>query len=144
MRTLPRLLLLPALAMILAACSTGDTSREVRTVVVSMSDEMRYDPAEFDFFVGETVRFEVTNAGSLRHEFFVSDVAGHEEHAAEMSGGGHGSMGADEPGLVSVEPGDTESLEYTFQAAGELMAACHEPGHYEAGMVAPISVHPRS
>jgi len=133
--------LIPVLALILAACSAGDPAGEVRTVPVSMSDDMRYDPAKFDFFAGETVRFEVTNAGSVRHELFISDIAGHEEHAAEMAEIDTDEMGHDEPGLVSVEPGARETLEYTFDEAGELLAACHEPGHYEAGMVAPISVH---
>ena len=134
--------LIPVLALILAACSAGDPAGEVRTVPVSMSDDMRYDPAKFDFFAGETVRFEVTNAGSVRHELFISDIAGHEEHAAEMAEIDADEMGHDEPGLVSVEPGATETLEYTFDEAGELLGACHEPGHYEAGMVVPISVHP--
>lgn len=138
------LLFIPILASILAACSAGNAGGEVRTVAVAMSDDMRYEPAGFDFFAGETVRFEVTNEGSVRHELLIADIAGHEEHAAEMAEGGHGSMAADEPGLVSVEPGDSETLEYTFETVGELLAACHEPGHYEAGMVAPISVHPES
>jgi uncharacterized cupredoxin-like copper-binding protein len=30
---------------------------------------------------------------------------------------------------VSVEPGETETFEYTFAEAGELLAGCHEPGH---------------
>lgn len=29
-----------------------------------------------------------------------------------------------------------------FDAAGELLVGCHEPGHYEVGMVVPITVHP--
>ncbi|MEJ7802348.1 MAG: hypothetical protein WKH68_03110 [Candidatus Limnocylindria bacterium] len=69
------------LGLVLAACSggAGSSSGEVRTVAVRMSDDMRYDPTEFDFFVGERVRFEVTNAGALRHELFIGDVVAHEE-----------------------------------------------------------------
>jgi len=137
-----RLLILPVVALVLAACSVGDPAGDVRTVAVSMSDDLRYDPGEFDFFAGQTVRFEVTNAGSVRHELFISDIAGQEEHAAEMAEMDPDEMGYDEPGLVSVEPGATETLEYRFDEAGELLGACHEPGHYEAGMVVPISVHP--
>ena len=140
------LLLIPALlilGLVLAACSggAGSSSGEVRTVAVRMSDSMRYDPAEFDFFVGETVRFEVTNAGAVRHELFIGDVAAHEEHAAEMAETGGATMGHDEAGGVSVEPGATETLEYSFEQGGELLAGCHEPGHYEAGMMADITVH---
>ena len=134
------LLLIPTLALIMAGCSVSDPSGAMRTVAVSMSDDMRYVPAEFEFVAGETVRFEVANAGSVRHEFYVADLAAQQEHAAEMTGDGHGTRGSDEPGLVSVEPGAIETLEYTFATAGELFAACHEPGHYEAGMIARISV----
>lgn len=41
---------------------------------------------------------------------------------------------------ISVDPGRTQSFEYTFGAPGELLAGCHEPGHYDAGMVAKITV----
>lgn len=34
----------------------------------------------------------------------------------------------------------TETLEYTFERAGEILAGCHEPGHYEAGMVTSMTV----
>jgi uncharacterized cupredoxin-like copper-binding protein len=138
------LLVTVLLALVLAACSggLGDSSGEVRSVAVSMTDDMGYDPTEFDFFAGETVRFEVTNGGAVRHEFFVGDVAAHHEHAAEMAETGESAMGHDEANGVSVEPGQTETLEMTFAEAGELLAGCHEPGHYEAGMVADITIHP--
>lgn len=130
------------LTVSLAACAGG--AGGARTVAVRMTDDMRYDPAEYDFFAGQTVRFEVTNAGSLRHEFFVGDVAAHEEHAEEMRSMAGSEMGHDEPTGVSVEPGQTELIEITFDAAGNLMAGCHEPGHFEAGMSAPIVIHPAS
>jgi uncharacterized cupredoxin-like copper-binding protein len=135
------LLVIALLALVLAACSggPGDSSGEVRSVAVSMTDDMGYDPTEFDFFAGETVLFEVTNEGAVRHEFFVGDVAAHEEHAAEM---GESGMGHGEANGVSVEPGQTEMLEITFADAGALLAGCHETGHYEAGMVANITIHP--
>ena len=134
-----------ASALLLAACSGGagpGNTGEVRTVAVRTSDDMRYDPAKFDFFAGDTVRFEVTNEGSLRHEFFVGDVAAQEEHAAEMRETDGSGMAHDDPNGVTVEPGETETLEITFDESGELQVGCHEPGHFEAGMAAPITVHP--
>ena len=130
-------------ALLLAACSGGaGNTGEVRTVAVRTSDDMRYDPAEFDFLAGDTVRFEVTNDGSVRHEFFVGDIAAQEEHAAEMRDAGGSGMAHDDPNGVTIEPGDTETLEITFDEAGELQVGCHEPGHFQAGMAAPITVHP--
>jgi uncharacterized cupredoxin-like copper-binding protein len=138
------LLIIALLALVLAACSggPGDSSGVVRTVAVSMTDDMGYDPTEFDFFAGDSVRFEVTNEGAVRHELFVGDVAAHEEHAAEMAEMGESGMGHDEANGVSVEPGQTEALAMTFAEAGALLVGCHEPGHYEAGMVADITIHP--
>ena len=50
-------------------------------------------------------------------------------------------MGHQTSAGVSVEPGQTETFEYTFGDAGsDLLAGCHEPGHYDAGMVATIVV----
>jgi uncharacterized cupredoxin-like copper-binding protein len=47
---------------------------------------------------------------------------------------------ADEANAITLQPGETKTLEYTFEEAGELLAGCHEPGHYDAGMVATITV----
>ncbi|HEX7068990.1 MAG TPA: plastocyanin/azurin family copper-binding protein [Candidatus Limnocylindria bacterium] len=135
------LLLIPILAMVLAACSPGGGSD--KTVRVRMHDDMRYDPDAFEFIAGDTVTFEVSNAGQVRHEFFVGGVAAHEEHAAEMREGGHSEDAHSNPAAVSVPAGASGTLTYTFEDSGNLLVACHEPGHYEAGMVAPITVHPK-
>lgn len=104
----------------------------------TLNDDMSIELSETEFSVGETVVFEVTNAGQVQHELYLGDEAAqaaHAEEMAEMDGMGH-----DEPGGVSVEPGATEELEYTFAEAGEILAGCHEPGHYEAGMVTSLTV----
>lgn len=125
---------------LLGACSSQPSSPSTgaRTVQVSATDSMEFVPGEFEFAAGETVRFEVTNTGELPHEFFIGDSAAQEEHAAEVAEmpGMH-----DEPTGVTVDPGETATLEYTFTEPGELFAACHVPGHYEAGMVAELTVN---
>lgn len=125
---------LSVIGALLVACSGASESPagEARIVAVSMFDDMRYDPGELEFSVGQRVRFEVTNEGSVPHELFIADTAGQEEHAAEMAGM-DGEMGHDEPGLVRVEPGATETLEYTFKEAGQLLGACHEQGPLPGG-----------
>jgi uncharacterized cupredoxin-like copper-binding protein len=140
------LVLVAGLVLLLAACSaqlaTSGSADPDRSVDVSMSDDMRYSPDSFEFFAGQTIRFTVSNVGQLRHEFFVGDVAAHEEHAAEMREMPEDSMGHDEPGLLTLDAGESGTLDYTFAQAGRLLVGCHEPGHYEAGMVADITVHP--
>ena len=128
------------IALALAACApSGGASADgdVRSIEVSMSDELRFEPADFTVSAGETIRFEVTNDGQAVHEFLIGDEAVQDEFAEEMAeDGGHHETDAG----VTVQPGETESFEYIFDVAGELLAGCHEPGHYEAGMVASISV----
>lgn len=141
--TLP---LIAGLALLLAACSGGtgasssvaDEPGAPRTVTATLSDDMAIQLSESEFEVGETVRFEVTNEGAIVHEFYVGDEEAQAHHAEEMAD--MGAMSHDEPNGITVDPGATETLEYTFAGAGEILAGCHEPGHYEAGMVTSMAV----
>lgn len=129
-------------ALVAAACapSPAAPSGAPETVAVTLDDDMTIELDRTEFAVGETVRFEVTNAGAVRHELYLGDMAAQDHHADEMAE--TDGMGHDEPNGVSVEPGTTETLSYTFAAAGEILAGCHEPGHYEAGMVTSLTVRP--
>ena len=128
-------------ALALAACAPpsdgASADGDVRTIEVGTTDELRFEPTKISVSAGETVRFEVTNDGQTVHEFLIGDEAAQVEFAAEMAEGG---MHHETDAGVTVEPGETETFEYTFEEAGELLAGCHEPGHYEGGMVASISV----
>jgi uncharacterized cupredoxin-like copper-binding protein len=143
MRRSTFLLLLPVLGLVVSACAAGGADSEPRNIRVAMADDMSYDPASFDFAAGETVTFEVSNDGAVRHEFFIGTLEDQQHHAEEMQEGAHadGDEHAD-PTALSVEPGASGTLTYTFDEAGELLVGCHEPGHYEAGMVAPVTVTP--
>ncbi len=127
-------LLAAPLALALAACASPGT----RTVEVSMTDELRFEPGTIEVAAGETVRFEVTNVGQSVHEFLIGDEGQQAAFAEEMAEDG---MAHDSDAGVSVEPGEIESFEYTFdKGETDLLAGCHEPGHYDAGMVASITV----
>ncbi|MNT66943.1 Copper binding protein, plastocyanin/azurin family [compost metagenome] len=106
---------------------------------------------------GETVRFVLTNKGKLPHEFNLGDAAMHARHQQEMlamqQGGmdhaamGHGSMAKpghgmshDEPNTVTVSPGKTAELTWTFTQASGIEFACNVPGHYQAGMVGTLKI----
>lgn len=138
-------LLLAGLAFAIAACSAGDAASEapnpsiarVRSVTATLNDDMTIELEADEFAEGETVRFEITNAGSVVHEFYLGDDQEQAHHAEEMADMG---MSHDDPNGVAVDPGATEALEYTFSDAGDLLAACHEPGHFEAGMAVAIAV----
>jgi uncharacterized cupredoxin-like copper-binding protein len=117
----------------------GHSAAAVRSVEVSMTDELRFEPDEFTVAAGETVRFVVTNTGESVHEFLIGDEGQQAEFEAQMSAGEE--MDHDIRRGVSVDPGQTETFDYGFDDTGHvLLAGCHEPGHYEGGMVATIEV----
>lgn len=132
-----------ALLLVLGACTPaaepgGSSTAQPRTIAVSMTDELRFEPASITVQAGETVRFVVANEGQIVHEFLIGDEEDQARFEGEM--GEEDGIEHDGEAGVSVEPGTEEEFDYVFEAAGELLAGCHEPGHYAGGMVATIVV----
>lgn len=137
-----------ALTLLAAACGgdggDGDEAAS-RTIEIDMVD-IAFEPSTVEVEAGETVRFVFSNEGEAVHEGFVGDEQAQEEHDAERSGEGGdeeemGGMdhGGDEEAVV-VEPGEEGELTYTFEEPGRIQIGCHQPGHYEAGMVVDVDV----
>lgn len=132
------------LLVALAACSddaegAGAGDDAARTVEVDMVD-IAFEPETIEVAAGDTVRFVFTNDGDVAHDAFIGDAEAQEEHAASMSED-HDGHGEDASGGITVEPGETAELTYTFGPDdGGLLVGCHQPGHYDAGMVATIDV----
>jgi len=132
--------------MTLAACGsgsetgddTGAPSGGVRTVEVTALDTLRFEPASLSVATGETVRFVVTNDGEIDHEFVLGDEEiqmAHEAQAGQMD-----HMMADAIAALDLKPGETMEATVTFDQAGEILFGCHEPGHYDGGMVGMVTV----
>jgi uncharacterized cupredoxin-like copper-binding protein len=100
---------------------------------------MAYEPATIEVSPGEVITFSVTNQGQAVHEFTLGDEATQQEHEEEMSEMGSG-MDHEEPNTISLEPGETRELTWRFPETGTVLYACHEPGHYQAGMQGAIAV----
>lgn len=61
----------------------------------------------------------------------------------EGSGGGGHDMGDGDKDkdAITVEPGKTGKLTYTFERTGTVEIGCHQPGHYyTAGMKIAVQV----
>jgi uncharacterized cupredoxin-like copper-binding protein len=136
------LLVLPALAL-LAACGSDDGSAGAgagqgadRTIDVEMRD-IAFSPTSVDVRVGETVRFNFKNTGQVTHDAFIGDAGAQDAHEKEMREGHHHGKQAN---AVSVNPGKSASLIYTFDRPGQLLIGCHEPGHYTGGMRITVNV----
>ncbi len=108
-----------------------------RTIKMSATD-IRFTPKTVTVKVGETIKFQVTNSGKLDHEFLLGDVGDQVEHDKEMVT--MGGMKMAHINGVSIAPGKTASLVWTFAKAGTLQYACHVPGHYQAGMVGQLTI----
>ncbi len=112
-----------------------------RIVEIRATDELAFEPATVQVRAGEVITFEVTNVGQIPHDFVLGDEHTQQEHAREME-----EMGADmahaDPNTMTVEPGESGSITWRFHDVGEVLYACHQPGHYEAGMVGSVEVTP--
>lgn len=115
----------------------GDKHHVDRTVKVKAGD-MEFHIETLKIREGETVRFVVTNADEIDHDFTVGPPELQAEHRAEMmetmeSGDGMAKM-HDDPNAVYLKPGETRELVWKFKGVAELEYACNVPGHYESGM----------
>lgn len=101
------------------------TKDNPRIVWMNMDDTLKFMPDSVTVAKGETIRFVLTNVGTVTHEFQVGP--------ADL-------VAADQvDGVLNVEKdeldaGHSYALDYTFSGDGPYAYACHEPGHYEAGM----------
>jgi uncharacterized cupredoxin-like copper-binding protein len=149
------------------AIGTG-TEEAPRDIVITMTDQLRFDPEEIVVMAGETVRFVLDNPTAAAHDFTLGDLEAQELHNAQMAAGmthdddadhddemadddadhddemaddGHGEAGAGGlPAPVTIAPGDSVTVLATFEEPGEVLIGCHQPGHWEAGMRGTITV----
>ena len=116
----------------------GTAAEVTRTVTVTADDRdgMRFVMDLDSIGQGEVIRFVVTNAGALDHEFSIGDAASQAAHAVAMAG--HAGMHhAHDPTTIRLAPGAKGELIWKFDrpVQGDLVFACQIPGHYDAGMV---------
>ena len=143
------------LALVTAACGGGDDnpamemeSPGAKTVEIKMVD-IAFEPKSIEVKAGERIEFVFENRGAIAHDAFIGDSAAQAEHEREMraaEGGsasdttaGHG-MGGGDGDKLTVEPGKTGRLTYTFNRPGTLEIGCHQPDHYAAGMKIAVTV----
>ncbi|MBX3488596.1 plastocyanin/azurin family copper-binding protein [Parvibaculum sp.] len=127
----------------------GEPAQVTRTVEIESAD-IRFDTAELNFNVGETVRFVIVNNGEQPHEFTIGDAAYQEtarkmmRHMAEMGmdpvSPEHAAMHASAGNTVTLDVGETKEIVWTFTEAGAFEFSCNLIGHSEVGMKGRIIV----
>lgn len=120
----------------------GDAKNVSRTIRINMTDNMRFTPDAIAVKLGETIRFEVVNAGKVMHEMVIGTQKELDTHAEMMLK--HPNMEHDEPYMAHVSPGASETLIWQFNRPGEFHFACLIAGHYQAGMKGRITVSTKS
>ena len=116
----------------------GDAKAGMRSITITMTDNMRFTPDRIDVRQGETVKIMLKNSGKMLHEFVLGTKKELDEHAALMIK--FPTMEHDEPYMAHVPVGKTGQIIWTFNRAGDFDFACLIAGHYQAGMVGKVKV----
>ncbi len=140
--------------------SLGKESEVSRVIKVIMYDNY-YEPNSFQIKAGETIKFEVENAGELVHEFNIANKMMHIKHQPEMEkmveheilfadsidkdkmkkmSKMDKSMGHSHSNSVLLEPKQKGDIIWKFDNAVNIEVACNVPGHYQAGMIAKVNI----
>lgn len=115
------------------AAPTATPDDGARPVEVTLLDSMTIEPSRITVEAGKPIRFVITNAGALEHDFFIGS-----DREQKQRESGEGEPGPDR--YIAVPPGETVTLLQVFPSAGRTIAGCVVPGHYSAGMKATITI----
>lgn len=100
----------------------GDPRKVSRVVAVRMDDrECRLQP-EVRIRQGDTVRFDVSNAGTRMHEFVIGTSHELKEHASQSAN--NPDADHEQPFIVHVDPGTREALAWRFTRVDLLSYGC--------------------
>jgi uncharacterized cupredoxin-like copper-binding protein len=119
----------------------GNPKRTSKTILVTMREsdgKMLFSPNRIEVRQGEQIKFVLTNAGYLDHEFMISTPEENKKHAALMQK--YPDMEHDDPNGKTVKTKQKGELIWRFTKKGTFEFACLIPGHYEAGMYGTIIV----
>jgi uncharacterized cupredoxin-like copper-binding protein len=116
----------------------GDPKAATRTVKIDMDDAMRFTPAKLTAKQGETIRFQISNSGKLKHEMVLGTEKELKEHYEVMKK--NPEMEHDDPNQVSLAPGEKGEIVWQFTKTGKVDFACLQPGHFDAGMKGKVEV----
>lgn len=110
----------------------GVASKVTRTVVVDMTDDMRFHSSNIAVKQGETIRFVAKNSGKVKHEMVLGTLKDLKDHYEVMKK--NPEMEHAENNMVTVAPGKSGEIIWQFTKTGKVDFACLQPGHYDAGM----------
>ena len=117
------------MAFLLGACS-GGPSTELKA---SMEDFM-FSPVEWTVPAGEEITIELTNDGSVEHEWVILQSGVTISDESELPETEEELLADFVYWEDEVEPGETKTLTFTAPPAGEYQIICAIEDHFNAGM----------
>ena len=103
------------------------TAASPRVINITADDGLTFFPNVIYVAQGETIKFKIKTVGDAVHEFMLGSIdAAFADEAADE--------------VADIAKGETKSLKFTFDGPGPYAFACHEPGHFEAGMLGYVIV----
>jgi len=117
------------LLLLVAACSDGASTE----ISAEMSD-FQFTPTSWTVPAGEEITIELTNNGSVVHEFVILQPG--------VTISAEDELPATEEELLAefvywedeIEAGETKTVTFTAPPAGEYQVICAIEGHFTAGM----------
>ena len=120
-----------------------------RTINVIMRDYL-FEPNPIVLHPGETVRFNIVNAGLLPHEFVLGDAATQAAWARAEAAATPPAFTATPPPVslpaevagfrVILDSGQSASASYQVPVGQVLELACQIPGHVAQGMIGTVEL----
>jgi uncharacterized cupredoxin-like copper-binding protein len=119
------------------ACSGGD---EAATDLQVTTSEFEFSPNEWTVPAGEEIAIEITNNGSLLHEWVLMRPGVTIETEADLPETEEELLADFVYVEDEVEAGDTKMLTFTAPEAGTYQVICAIETHFDAGMEGTLTV----
>ena len=122
-------------SLVLAGCGGGSKGGSASTNLKVNLTEFMFSPNDFTIPAGQEITIELSNTGAVVHDFIIM------KYGTNI---GDAFGDEDAPNVywkAELEPGTSNT--YTFTAPsepGDYQVVCGVAGHYQAGMVATLTV----
>jgi len=123
--------------MIVAACDGGD---EASTDLAVTTSDFQFSPDSWTVPAGEEISIDITNEGSVLHEWVLMQPGVSIESEADLPETEEELLADFVYVEDEVEAGATKTLTFTAPAAGTYQIICAIETHFDAGMEGSLTV----
>ena len=134
---------LVALSMVIGACGGDEASTdldEASTNLEVTATDFAFSPDSWTVPAGEEISIDITNDGSVVHEWVLLQPGVTVESEADLPETEEELLADFVYVEDEVEPGTTKTLTFTAPDAGTYKVICAIEGHFDAGMEGELTV----